>query len=199
MVLVAAIAAGTWWLGRDDPAVSADNQPPNPGQSATRDDGRPTKKPSSDAPTPEPTKKPSQTRTPKPTVTLTSDLAFEKNSADLSNAAKRTIADLADQVRAAKLKGTIEVHGYTDNLGSAAHGLELSRQRAQAVAQYLRSSLDGYSIYITAVGHGEADPIASNATEAGRQKNRRVTITLPKPQEDASRTSPGSGLAASVR
>jgi outer membrane protein OmpA-like peptidoglycan-associated protein len=91
------------------------------------------------------------------------------------------VAKLARQVRKAKLKGTIEIHGYTDNLGSAAHGLDLSRQRASAVAQHLRGALGGYQIAITAVGHGEADPIASNATEAGRQKNRRVTITLPKP------------------
>ena len=113
-------------------------------------------------------------------MTLESDLAFDKNSAELSNAAKAAIAELADQVRAAKLKGTIQIHGYTDSLGSAAHGLELSRQRAQAVAQYLRQSLGGYDIKIAAFGHGENDPIASNATEAGRQKNRRVTITLPK-------------------
>jgi outer membrane protein OmpA-like peptidoglycan-associated protein len=48
------------------------------------------------------------------------------------------------------------------------------------VAQHLRSSLDGYDIPIISLGHGEQDPVASNATEAGRQKNRRVTITLPK-------------------
>jgi outer membrane protein OmpA-like peptidoglycan-associated protein len=72
------------------------------------------------------------------------------------------------------------VHGYTDNLGSAAHGLELSKERADAVAEHLRRSLGGYKIDIRAFGHGEADPIESNATEAGRQKNRRVTITLPK-------------------
>ena len=91
------------------------------------------------------------------------------------------IDKIARQVRRAELKGTIYIHGYTDNLGSAKSGLELSKQRAQAVAQYLRSALGGYTIAITAIGHGEASPIASNDTEAGRQKNRRVTITLPKP------------------
>jgi outer membrane protein OmpA-like peptidoglycan-associated protein len=181
MVLVAGIAAGSWWLGRDDNAATANTKDRNPGQSATKNSDKPTKKPSSASPDPTPTQKPSATKTPKPDVTLKSDLAFDKNSAELSDAAKVAVARLADQVRAAKLKGTIAIHGYTDSLGSAAHGLELSRQRAEAVRQYLRQSLGSYDITITAFGHGEADPIASNATEAGRQKNRRVTITLPKP------------------
>ena len=116
----------------------------------------------------------------KPTVTLKSDLAFDKNSAALSNAAKVEIAKLARQVKRARLHGTITVNGYTDNLGSASYGLELSKQRAQAVAKYLRSRLNGYRINIVAVGYGEAHPIASNKTEAGRKQNRRVTITLPK-------------------
>jgi outer membrane protein OmpA-like peptidoglycan-associated protein len=177
MALVAAIAGSTWYFGRDDNAANADTNPRNPGQSATKS-AKPTKKPSSEAPEATPTNKPPKTD--KPTVTLKSDLAFAKNSADLSSAAEVAIDKIAGQVRAAGLRGTIYIHGYTDSLGSAQHGLELSRQRATAVAQYLRSALDGYEIPITAVGHGEANPIASNATEAGRQKNRRVTITLPK-------------------
>ena len=112
---------------------------------------------------------------------MSADLAFPKNSAALSSAAKGRIADIAGEIREAKLRGTIYIYGYTDNLGSAAHGLTLSQDRASAVAQHLRSRLGGYRIEITAVGLGEADPIASNATEAGRQKNRRVTITLPPP------------------
>jgi outer membrane protein OmpA-like peptidoglycan-associated protein len=181
MVLVAAIAAGTWWLGRDDNAATAGPNDRQPAQSAPRNSDQPTKEPSASAPaSTAPTQNPSETKAPKPDVTLKSDLAFAKNSAELSNAAKRAIARLADEIRAARLKGTILVHGYTDNLGSAAHGLELSKERAQAVAQYLRGSLGTYEIGIRAFGHGEADPIASNATERGQQKNRRVTITLPK-------------------
>ena len=185
MVLVAAIAAGSWWIGRDDNAAQAGVKPGKQGQSAGADKGddKPTKKPSANSPKPTPTKtkKPVATQTNKPTVTLKSDLAFAKGRADLSDAAKVAIAKIAAQVREAKLEGTIFIHGYTDNLGSAESGRELSQRRAEAVAQYLRAGLGDYEIFISAIGHGENNPIASNDTEAGRQKNRRVTITLPKP------------------
>jgi outer membrane protein OmpA-like peptidoglycan-associated protein len=187
MALVAAIAAGSWWLGRDDNAAQADAKPGKGGQSAGQNKGnaKPTKKPSSSSPKPTPTKTPQVViKSNKPTVaTLESDLAFDKGSAVLSEAAKAGIAEIADAAREAGLKGTIAVHGYTDNVGSAKSGMELSKLRAQAVAQSLRGALGSYDIAISAFWHGEDDPIASNDTEAGRQKNRRVTIILPKPPE----------------
>ncbi len=187
MALVAAIAAGSWWLGRDDNAAQADAKPNKGGQSAGQNKGnaKPTKKPSSTSPKPTPTKTPQVViKSNKPTVaTLKSDLAFDKGSAVLSNDAKAAIAQIADAVREAGLEGTIAVHGYTDNVGTAKSGIELSKLRAQAVAQSLRGALGSYAITITAFWHGEDDPIASNDTEAGRQKNRRVTIILPKPPE----------------
>ena len=182
MVVIAAIAGGTWWLGQGNGTPEANAKPNKPGNSASKEtkDAKPTKKPSSAQASP--TKKPSPTKTKTPDITLSSDLAFPKNSAALSNAAKAKVAQIAGDVREARLKGTITVDGYTDSLGSAAHGLTLSQDRAEAVAEYLRSRLGNYDIGIRSFGHGEADPIASNATEAGRQKNRRVTITLPQPQ-----------------
>jgi outer membrane protein OmpA-like peptidoglycan-associated protein len=189
MALVAAIAAGSWWLGRDDNAAQADAKPSKGGQSAGQNKGndKPTKKPSSSAPKPSatPTKNPPVViKSNKPTVaTLKSDLAFDKGSAVLSNDAKTAIAQIADAVRQAGLKGTIAIHGYTDNVGSAKSGMELSKLRAQAVAQSLRGALGSYSIAISAFWHGEDDPVASNDTEAGRKQNRRVTIILPKPPE----------------
>ncbi len=175
IVLVAAIAAGTWWLGRDDPTAAAGTKDPV----ASETTEKPTKKPSSDSPSATPTKTPTNKPTEKPDVTFQSDLAFAINSAELSAGAKRAIADLADDIRAAELRGTIEVHGYTDNQGSDSYGLALSLDRANAVKRYLRSSLGDYKIAIKAFGHGEKNPVASNKTEKGRAKNRRVEITLP--------------------
>jgi adhesin transport system outer membrane protein len=120
-------------------------------------------------------------RSRKPNVTLKSDLAFGFDSALLSGAAKHAIAQVALQVRHAHLVGTIYVDGYTDSLGSAAYGKVLSQSRADAVASYLRSHLGNAQVTVVPVGHGEAHPIASNATPAGQKQNRRVTITLPKP------------------
>jgi OOP family OmpA-OmpF porin len=57
----------------------------------------------------------------------------------------------------------------------------LSQERADAVASSLRSHLGNARVTVVPVGHGEADPIASNATTSGQAQNRRVTITLPKP------------------
>jgi len=141
----------------------------------------PTVTPTTASPTPTPTKSPSPTATPtqKPTIVLTADLAFASDSASLSAAARAEIRALAAKARKAGVQGTIRVDGYTDNVGSAAHGLELSQARADAVAAILRDALRGLDVTISAVGHGEADPVASNKTAAGRAKNRRVSITLP--------------------
>ena len=69
------------------------------------------------------------------------------------------------------------VTGYTDNTGSPSYNLQLSRDRAQTMANYLiTQGVDPARIQV--VGMGEADPIASNATPAGRQLNRRVEITV---------------------
>jgi outer membrane protein OmpA-like peptidoglycan-associated protein len=112
---------------------------------------------------------------------LKSGLAFGFNSSTLSSAAKTTINQVAQQVLDADLSGTIFVDGYTDDIGSAAYGLVLSERRAVAVSNYLGSQLVGAPVTIKYLGHGEADPVASNDTREGRIANRRVTITLPKP------------------
>jgi outer membrane protein OmpA-like peptidoglycan-associated protein len=183
LLLLAIIAAGGWWAvqGRggnevaDKPSHSPSVKPqPQPSASVS---------PSTDA-TKAPTvthAQPSDAPSRKPTVTLTSDLAFDKNSAALSSAAKSKIDQIAAQVKSAGLSGNIYVNGYTDNLGSAKSGITLSRQRADAVSNYLGQQLVGVPVSIVVVANGEKDPIASNDTEAGRAKNRRVTITLPKP------------------
>lgn len=76
---------------------------------------------------------------------------------------------------------TIVVAGHTDSNGSDAYNMNLSKQRAISVANYLVSQ--GVSASrIQAVGYGEAQPVASNATDAGRAQNRRVELTINTPQ-----------------
>ncbi len=177
LLALLAIAAGAgWWVVRG----SNSNDVATPPASQTT----PTLTPTSPSPSAQvtPSQEPSNpVRSRKPNVTLKSDLAFGFNSSLLSDAAKGVIAQVAHQVKKAQLKGTIYVDGYTDNIGSAAYGKVLSRQRADAVASYLRSRLGSAPVIVVPVGHGESHPIASNATPAGQQQNRRVTITLPKP------------------
>ena len=67
--------------------------------------------------------------------------------------------------------------GYTDSTGSAAGNLQLSRRRAESVMQYLKSQ-GLRSQNFAAQGFGAANPVATNATAAGRAKNRRVEVRV---------------------
>jgi outer membrane protein OmpA-like peptidoglycan-associated protein len=176
LALLAAAAGAGWWVVQRPDSTNVATPPPVSSVTPT-----PTPTPSASVQV-TPTQEPSNpVRSRKPNVTLTSDLAFTFNSSVLSGAAKKEIAKVARQVIRAKLKGTIFVDGYTDNIGSAAYGKVLSQKRADAVASYLRSQLGKAKVTVVPAGHGESHPIASNATQAGQAQNRRVTITLPKP------------------
>lgn len=73
----------------------------------------------------------------------------------------------------------IEVSGHTDNKGSNDYNMKLSQDRANSVKDYLVSNgID--AARITAKGYGETKPIATNATEYGREQNRRVEFTITK-------------------
>lgn len=73
----------------------------------------------------------------------------------------------------------VEIGGYTDSAGSDATNLQLSQERAEAVRDYLIERFQWITEdRITAVGYGEANPIADNSTEMGREQNRRVEARL---------------------
>lgn len=72
---------------------------------------------------------------------------------------------------------TLAVSGHTDSTGKADYNQSLSMQRAQSVANYLRSQRV-ISERLSARGYGSAMPIADNKTEAGRSANRRVELDL---------------------
>ncbi len=101
-------------------------------------------------------------------------VAFVSGSAELTPTARRRLDRLADSlVRSPTISVAIMAH--TDNQGSAQVNLQLSRQRALTVARYLASrGVRGERLKPEA--YGESKPIASNATEAGRQQNRRIEL-----------------------
>ncbi len=80
----------------------------------------------------------------------------------------------------------MRIEGHTDNVGTPAYNLNLSRRRAQAVLQYLRerSISEGR---LNSVGFGQSQPIAGNDTEQGRAINRRVSFVI-----EAWQTDPGT-------
>jgi outer membrane protein OmpA-like peptidoglycan-associated protein len=96
---------------------------------------------------------------------------------DKATLRQEDIGSLDDDVAAMKAWGDvdIEVAGHTDSMGSDAYNMELSQQRAEAVRNFLISR--GVAAdRLTAKGYGEAQPVADNATEEGRFKNRRVEL-----------------------
>ena len=110
-------------------------------------------------------------------VRLDSSVLFDKDSARLRPRARATIKTVAQQLRQVG-PGKVTVTGYTDDLGSAAHGLRLSRERAAAVAELLGRGLGPAWPTIKIFGKGEADPAVPNTSEKNRQLNRRVVIPV---------------------
>ncbi|NUS29018.1 MAG: OmpA family protein [Streptomyces sp.] len=110
---------------------------------------------------------------------LQAEVLFSKDSAKLSDDSKARIAAIADEIK--KQNATrIRVFGFTDNLGSSAHGDVLSRRRANAVQDVLDEELNDAGITYEVRGYGEQYPIADNSTETGRKKNRRVEVSFPR-------------------
>jgi len=68
------------------------------------------------------------------------------------------------------------IEGHTDSIGSEAYNMGLSKRRAESVASYLASQGVNLGNRFATEAFGEAKPIASNDTEAGRAENRRVVI-----------------------
>jgi len=108
-------------------------------------------------------------------LTLT-DVVCEYDKADLKPGAERGIERLSDFLQQNPERQVL-IEGFTDSRGSEQYNQQLSERRAKAAAQALIA--DGVaSDRIATRGHGEKYPIATNDTDAGRQKNRRVEILL---------------------
>ena len=101
---------------------------------------------------------------------------FGFDSSDLTSTAKSNLDKIA-KVFIDNPKTVITIYGYTDSVGKDEYNMKLSRSRANAVRSYLGSKGIGVR-RMTAQGMGEADPIASNDTDAGRAKNRRVEFGI---------------------
>jgi chemotaxis protein MotB len=117
-------------------------------------------------------------------VSVNSQLLFPSGGWQMSDQAQQSIAKIA-AILAPHQTTTINVNGYTDNtpIGpvlarqGVTTNLILSQRRADNVAQFMISQ--GVKPYLVhAQGFGDADPVASNDTAAGRAQNRRVELTL---------------------
>lgn len=115
-------------------------------------------------------------------VNIPSDFSFDSGRA----AVKPVMSPVLDKL-AQGLDATMQVSviGHTDSSGSDTINNPLSLDRAEAVRDYLVSK-GVASSRIEVAGHGEREPVADNATPAGRAQNRRVEIFLREPEKKAS-------------
>ncbi len=104
------------------------------------------------------------------------DVLFETNKSSLQPAARESLAKVAG-ILLAYPDLRLEVDGHTDSAGSDAYNQQLSENRAASVRDYLiKQSIPISSV--TVLGFGKTQPVASNATGAGRQQNRRVELVV---------------------
>ncbi len=101
---------------------------------------------------------------------------FAFDSSDLSLEAKDNL-DKLSQVLINNPDTNINIYGYTDSVGKDDYNKNLSQRRANAVKSYL-SQKGVPSSRLFSMGMGEADPVASNDTDMGRAKNRRVEFAI---------------------
>lgn len=100
---------------------------------------------------------------------------FDTNKADLKPESEPALAEIVKMLKTdAKLK--VYVVGHTDNVGQFAHNIKLSQDRAASVVNALVSGHGIAASRLTPFGDGPTAPVASNKSEEGRAKNRRVEL-----------------------
>lgn len=111
-------------------------------------------------------------------VVLSDDsVKFPLDAATLSPEAEARLAELTQRLRSENRNVYLEIQGYTDTTGDAAHNEQLGAARAEAVRRYL--SRNGVALNrMATISYGEESPVADNGTREGRAQNRRVAIVV---------------------
>jgi outer membrane protein OmpA-like peptidoglycan-associated protein len=113
-------------------------------------------------------------------IRLSSDVLFALNKADITAKAESILTDVAKRIdRSAD--ATVQIDGHTDDTGNDAINDPLSLRRAQAVQRVLGRLITRSGVGYQSAGHGSKEPVAANSSDAGRQRNRRVTVTFARP------------------
>jgi len=109
-------------------------------------------------------------------ITFDSGILFEFNSSELQYDARQNLTKLATILN--KYEDTdVLIEGHTDSQGTASYNMDLSRQRAQSVSNFLAGQQVS-PVRFTIMAYGEDQPIASNETSEGRAQNRRVELAI---------------------
>ena len=104
---------------------------------------------------------------------------FAFDSAILTDRGQAALREIGSELIRAEDLNQISVEGHTDSVGSEEYNMALSRQRAEAVRNFLVANFPELSnSQFTIRGLGESQPVADNSTDAGRAQNRRVEIIV---------------------
>jgi OOP family OmpA-OmpF porin len=121
-----------------------------------------------------PTPAPAAPTSVRQSVVIQADALFDFDKSVVRPDGKRAIDEALDKLNGVDIEMVIAT-GHTDSIGTERYNQKLSERRAAAVKAYLVSKGIAAS-KITTIGKGETQPVATNKTAAGRQKNRRVDI-----------------------
>jgi len=105
-----------------------------------------------------------------------SDVLFDFNKYSLKSDAREKLAKVSG-ILLSYPNLTLQVEGYTDNIGSDEYNQKLSEERAGSVRDYLVTQGVAQT-NISAAGYGKSDPVADNSTSSGRAENRRVQLVV---------------------
>jgi len=110
---------------------------------------------------------------------ILNNVFFESGKSTLKEESFEELNTLASVMNGERKDIKIEISGHTDNVGSETSNLALSRNRARSVMNYLLKKKVAFE-RMKSLGFGSTKPVASNDTEEGRQKNRRVELKILK-------------------
>jgi outer membrane protein OmpA-like peptidoglycan-associated protein len=105
------------------------------------------------------------------------DIEFDINKSDIRPQYHDEVAKVGDFMKRYPTT-TAVIEGYSDEVGSAADNMQLSQRRAESVVKALEENYGIAPSRLTARGYGETMPAADNATDAGKQKNRRISAII---------------------
>ena len=108
--------------------------------------------------------------------TLGENILFATDQSNLQGSADQKLKQVSSSLGKRFKGATIGVYGSTDSTGTAGKNKQLGAQRAEAVKNWLVKNAGIDSTKISVHSLGESKPVASNATAAGRQENRNVSI-----------------------
>jgi len=107
---------------------------------------------------------------------LGENILFDQGKATIKSDAAQNLKQISASIEKRHTGGKVRIYGHTDATGSAGANKELAEQRAEAVRNWLVQNGAIADTRVSLHPVGESQPVASNATEQGREQNRRVEI-----------------------